>query len=97
TAENQGSETVRDKGVLVQAQDSVNVFISSFQNFTHDLTQVLPEGSLGDDYRVDAYHGLPNFGDLHKSELLIVATQDGTQVLITPSVNTLGGRPAGVP
>jgi len=97
TAENQGSETVRDKGVLVQAQDSVNVFISSFQNFTHDLTQVLPEGSLGDDYRVDAYHGLPNFGNLHKSELLIVATQDGTQVRITPSVNTLGGRPAGVP
>jgi gliding motility-associated-like protein len=97
SAENNGSETVQSKGVLIQAQDSVNVFISSFQNFTHDLSQILPISSLGSSYRVDSYQGLPNFNNLHKSELLIVATEDGTQVRITPTVNTLGGRPAGVP
>ncbi len=97
SAENWGSENVLNKGVLIESADSVNVFISSFQNFTHDLTQVLPESSLGNSYRVDGYHGLPNFNNLHKSELLVVATVDGTEVSITPSVNTLGGNPAGIP
>lgn len=97
SAENSGSGNVQPKGLLIQSTDSVNVFVSSFQNFTHDLTQVLPESSLGNTYRVDAYQGLPNFNNLHKSELLVVATQDGTQVRITPSVNALSGQAAGVP
>ncbi|MCC6937580.1 MAG: gliding motility-associated C-terminal domain-containing protein [Flavobacteriales bacterium] len=97
SAENSGSGSVQNKGFLVQSQDSVNVFISSFQNYTHDLSQVLPEYSLGTVYRVDAYQGLPNFNNLHKSELMVVATADGTQVQITPSVNAAGGFPAGTP
>ncbi|MCB0769487.1 MAG: gliding motility-associated C-terminal domain-containing protein [Flavobacteriales bacterium] len=97
SAENTGSGNITHRGVLVQSQDSVNVFISSYQNYTHDLTQVLPESALGNTYRVDSYQGLPNFNNLHKSELLVVATQDGTQVRITPSVNTLSGNSAGVP
>lgn len=97
SAECMGSETVLGRGVLIESVDSVNVFISSFQNYTHESTQVLPEPSLGIAYRVDAYRGLPNFNNLHKSELLVLATADGTQVRITPSVNTAGGRPAGVP
>ncbi|HRH70641.1 MAG TPA: gliding motility-associated C-terminal domain-containing protein [Flavobacteriales bacterium] len=97
SAENNGSGNTASKGVLIQSNDSVNVFISSFQNFTHDLSQVLPESSLGNTYRVDSYQGLPNFNNLHKSELLVVATQDGTQVRITPSVNTLNGNVAGTP
>lgn len=97
SAEHTGSGTIASKGLLIQSADSINVFISSFQNFTHDLTQVLPETSLGNIYRVDSYQGLPNFNNLHKSELLVVATQDGTQVRITPSVNAMGGNLAGVP
>ncbi len=97
SAENSGTEAVLNKGVLVQSQDSVNVFISSYQNYTTDLSQVLPEPSLGTVYRVDSYHGMPNFNNLHKSEMLILATQDGTQVRITPTANTAGGHAAGVP
>ncbi|MCB0763357.1 MAG: gliding motility-associated C-terminal domain-containing protein [Flavobacteriales bacterium] len=97
SAENWGSGTVAQKGVLIETNDSVNVFISSFQNFTHDLSQILPESSLGNSYRVDAYHGIPNSSNLHKSELLVVATQDGTQIRIVPSCNVLGGGAAGVP
>lgn len=97
SAETMGSETIQGKGILVETADSVNVFLSSFQNYTHESTQVLPEPSLGVSYRVDAYRGLPSFNNLHKSELLVLATADGTQVRITPQVNTAGGRPAGVP
>ncbi len=97
SAENTGSEMALPKGVLIEASANVNVLISSFQNFTLDNSQILPETSLGDRYRVDAYHGVPGFNNLHKSELLIVATQDGTQIQITPSVATLGGHAANVP
>lgn len=97
SAENTGSGNIASRGVLIQSADSINVFFSSFQNFTHDVSQILPESSLGNSYRVDSYQGLPNFNNLHKSELLVVATQDGTQVQITPSVNTLSGNTAGVP
>ncbi|MBX2972462.1 MAG: gliding motility-associated C-terminal domain-containing protein [Flavobacteriales bacterium] len=97
SAENTGSGTIAPKGILIQTADSVNVIATSLQNFTHEASQVLPDAALGNRYRVDAYQGLPNFNNLHKSELLVVATQDGTQVRITPSVNTLSGQPAGVP
>ncbi len=97
SAENNGSGTIANKGLLIETVDSVNVLASSFQNFTHDVSQVLPEAALGNRYRVDAYQGLPNFNNLHKSEMLVVASQDGTQVRITPSVNLLSGQAAGVP
>ncbi|MCW5899959.1 MAG: gliding motility-associated C-terminal domain-containing protein [Flavobacteriales bacterium] len=96
-AEHFGSEQVLGKGVLIQAQDSVNVLMTSMQNFTRDLAQVLPVGSLGTNYRVDSHRGLLVANNSFRSELLIVATEDGTEVRITPTVPTLGGRPAGVP
>ncbi len=97
SAEHTGSETVTDKAILVQSDNDISVVAISFQSFTTDGAQVLPTRSLGTNYRAQAYRGLPGFADFYKSELLIVATQPGTQVTITPSVNTSGGHPAGVP
>ena len=97
SAEHTGSEVIQNKAVLVQAADSVTVTAVSFQSFTTDGTQVLPAQALGTTYRAEAFRGLPGFGEFYKSELLVVATQDGTEVQITPNVNTSGGRPAGAP
>lgn len=96
-AEHTGSETVTNKGVLVTSDNDIAVTAVSYQSFTSDGAQVMPTRSLGTRYRAQAYRGLPGFADFYKSELLIVATQPGTQVVITPSVNTSGGHPAGVP
>lgn len=96
-AEITGSEAVSNKGVHVTAQDPVTVFLVNFQNFTSDVAQALPLEGLGTTYRVEAYSGLPNFNNIYRSQLLIVATEDDTEVRITPSVNTSAGRPAGVP
>jgi gliding motility-associated-like protein len=97
SAELTGSGTIQNRGVLVQAQDTVNVFMASFQNYTHDLSQVLPVTSLGTTYRVEAHNGLPNFNNLHKSEFAVLAIEDGTQVRITPSALTANGQAAGAP
>jgi gliding motility-associated-like protein len=97
TAEHFGSGVIEPKGILITTQDSVDVTISSFQNWTQDMSQILPETSLGISYRVSASVGVPNFMNLHHSEFLVVATEDGTEVRITPAVNTMDGRPANVP
>ena len=97
TAENINGDVVGDMGVLLTAADSVTVVATNFQNFSLDATQILPVASLGLNYRVDAAAGLPGFNNFYRSELLIVATEDGTQVTIVPSVPTDGGHAAGVP
>jgi hypothetical protein len=97
SAEHIGSEVVMNKGVLVQALDSVTVTALNFQSFTTDGAQVIPTQGLGTSYRAEAYRGLPGFADFYKSEALIVATQDGSEIQIVPSVNTSGGHAAGVP
>ena len=97
TAEHTGSETVANKGIRVQSDNNITVTATSYQSFTADAAQVLPLRSLGTSYRAQSYRGLPGFADFYKSELLIVATEDGTEVTIVPSVNTSGGHPAGVP
>ena len=66
------------------------------EDATADAASILPTQSLGTQYRVHCYYGLSGFGTLN-SEFLIVATQDGTQIEITPSSATLGGQPAGGP
>ncbi|MEZ4757912.1 MAG: gliding motility-associated C-terminal domain-containing protein [Flavobacteriales bacterium] len=97
TAEHFSSGVLEQKGILITTQDSVDVHIGSFQNWTQDMSQILPEPSLGTRYRVSASAGVPNFNNLHHSEFLIVATEDGTEVSITPSVATMDGRPANIP
>lgn len=92
-AEHFNSEVVENKGVFVSTQDTVAVFAINFNGFTADATKILPVNSLGIDYRISSYVGLGDYG----SEFLIVATEDGTEVEITPSGTTLGGNTAGVP
>ena len=92
-AEHVTSEVIDNKSILIQTNDTVAVFAINFKSFTADGTQVFPIQSLGTDYRVHSYTGLSGYG----SELLVVATKDDTQIEITPTALTLGGRPAGVP
>ena len=92
-AEHFSNETVDNRGIIVTTEDTVAVFAINFNGFTADGTKILPTPSLGIDYRISSYQGLGTYG----SEFLIVATEDGTEVEITPAEATLGGNPAGVP
>lgn len=96
TAIHTGSEVVDNKSFLIETADTVAVYALNFEDATADAASILPTQSLGTQYRVHCYYGLSGFGTLN-SEFLIVATQDGTQIEITPSSATLGGQPAGVP
>lgn len=89
-AEHTSSEVVENMGILIETQDTVSVFALNYDNYTADGNKVLPTQSLGINYRVSAYT------DLFHSEFVIVATEDDTEIDITPTAATLGGKPAGV-
>ena len=93
-AEAAGSDQIETKGIHVTTADSVSLFAINFATYSADASKILPKQSLGIDYIVSAYQGL---GTQSRSELLIVATEDNTQIEITPSVVTQGLHSAGVP
>lgn len=88
------SEVIEQKGIYIETQDTVAVFAINFGNYSADGTKILPVPSLGTEYRISSYFGL---NGARRSQLLIVATEDDSEVEITPIVATEGGNPAGVP
>ena len=66
------------------------------QYWSTDGTNVLPTVTIGEtpEYIVASYVGL---WISYQSEFIIVSTEDSTEISITPSVNTLSGKPANVP
>lgn len=91
------SEVVENKAVNIISQDTISVFAISFQQYTADATVIYPKESLGAEYRISSYQGIPASGSPANlnSDFLIVSTEDGTQVLITPTATTLGNHAAG--
>ncbi len=87
-------DVVDTKGIHVYLNDDISLFAINFSVFSADASKILPTQSLGTDYLVSAYRGITN---ITRSEMLIVATEDNTEIEITPSVQTQGGFPAGVP
>ncbi len=94
-AEHLTNDVIDTKGVHVTTADSVSLFGINLRNYTADASRILPIQSLGTNYIVSSYKGLSGYS--YKSEFLIVATEDGTQVEITPTVATQGGYAAGIP
>ena len=76
---------------------TMNVFRSA------DGTVILPVSALGTDYFITSHYETltanVNFnGNINdESTLLVIATENDTEVEITPSVGNIGGGPAGAP
>lgn len=85
----QSDNVVDTKGIHLWTEDCVNVFALNYYAYTADATVVLPTDAIGQDYYV--LTGSENDGNVTgTSEMLIVASQNGTQINITPSVAATG-------
>ena len=97
------SGVISDKGIYILSDGKISVYAFNERFRSADGTVVLPIGALGKDYLVTShfetltasvsYNG--NIND--ESQLLIVATEDNTQIQITTSVGSLSGNQADVP
>ena len=92
-----GSEVISDKGIHITAQDTINIVAESLQGLSLGSTSLLPIASLGTDYIISASASLNPSGNVFKSEFVIVAIENNTEIEIIPATTTASGRPAGVP
>ena len=82
------ANAVGDFGILVEATDTISVYAANYNHNSFDVTVVLPINALDDDYMLQTYVPTMN------SEFVIVATEDNTEVEITPSKALMGGHAA---
>lgn len=73
-------------GILVTSDDPISVYASNFQSRSYDVTSVLPESALSDQYIIQTYPSSTGYG----AQFLVVATEDNTIVSITTTHNVVG-------
>ncbi len=87
---------VTNKGIHITSLKPVVVYSHIYDASVSGATLVLPTNTLGKEYYSINYKQISN-ADNSFSFFFVVAVEDNTQIIITPSVNTLGGLPAGQP
>ena len=93
-------ERIYEKGIKVTASDTVSVYCTNIAHVSFDASFVLPVESLGDEYiiqsseqsRRDSPYSYVYYNET--TAFLIIATEDNTEIDITPTVRTLGGHDA---
>lgn len=94
-AENVGSENVSAKGVEVVTQLPASVYIHQYHSMRSEATLVLPVESLGQEYYVMTYFGYQEAGEVYPSQFLLVGMEDDTDITVTLSDQTQGGKAKG--
>ena len=94
-AETMGSERVSNNAIQVTSNLPVSVYIHQYHSFRSEASVVLPVESIGKEYYAISYDGVVRNGTNYPSEFIIVGTEDETEVSITLSDRTRGGRSSG--
>jgi gliding motility-associated-like protein len=89
-----GSDVFGNKGIRITTDVPVSVTAVHYRSMFTESTQVLPTAELADEYVVLAAQDVDG---KDPSQLLIVATEDNTQVTLTPSSLTVDLRPPNRP
>ncbi|TNE34892.1 hypothetical protein EP342_02295, partial [bacterium] len=81
------------RGVHITSDVNISVYGLNRRKLTTDTFMGLPVNVLGKEYRAMCY----DVTDKLMAEMAVVATEDSTEVIITPTVMTDGGHPPGIP
>jgi len=97
------SGTIENKGIYISSSGKVAVYAFNERLRSADGTVVLPLGALGKDYLITSHFEVLtanvgyNANVDNESTLLVVATEDNTEIEITPSESTISGNGADSP
>ena len=86
---------VSNKGIHITSLLPIVVYAHIYDQSVSGATLVLPTSTLGKDYYSLNYQQISNSTNSH-SFFFVVATEDNTEIIITPSVDTKGGLKAGI-
>ncbi len=92
-----GSETIENLGIHLVTDNPVNVYALNYRTQSSDVAVIYPTNALGKEYFAMCYTPHVLSGRETNSEFLIVATDDNTNVNITPSKDTNSGHNAKTP
>lgn len=92
----EGSEDIENYGLKLDVSTDAQVFVYHYRIYFSESSLIFPIDALGTEYRVAAALDF-NMAAGSPSSFLVIATEDNTEVEITPTGLTLGLRPAGVP
>lgn len=92
TAQVRSDEVIEQLGIYISSNNPISVYGLNRRFQTTDTYLGLPLHVLGTEYRAIGY----DVSDGLMSHFAVVATENGTQVTITPSTNT-NTKPAGIP
>ena len=91
-----GSEAIKNFGFRINTTSPTNITAVHYRVFFSEASIVLPVEILDNEYIILAGKDFNNSTN-SPSSFVIVATEDNTEVEITPSANTAELRPAGIP
>ena len=94
-------ESITQKAIKVESTDTISVYCTNIAYVSFDASFVLPVESLGDEYILQShdqstddytanYYVISN----QTSAFVIVATEDNTDIAITPTCETMAGHMA---
>ena len=84
------SEKLSKLGIKVEATEEVSVYAAIRMEFSYDATNILPASALGSEYLIQDYPAYNKEGEAH-SIIMVLATEDNTEVEIMPSIKTVNG------
>lgn len=92
---NNQSELIQNKSVGILSTQNIQVVAFNNAPFSSDAVSIVPIEHLprGGRYLINTFRGSSAF----PSQFLVVATEDNTEIEITPKVQTKGGRTANQP
>jgi hypothetical protein len=98
--ENRESEVVSPKGIHITSEDPISVGVFTAYKWSGEAYRVIPVEWLGKEYvTMNMYQDYVNMYSHYKeykpAQILIIATEDGTNVTYTPKWDTEGGVKAG--
>lgn len=89
-----------NKGLYITSTDTISLYIANEAENSYDAANVLPASALGSQYLLQSYKAIgdqsSHYGD-SRASFLVLATEDDTEVEITPSCMTYDGHAAGTP
>ena len=89
-----GEQVVDDFGILIETDNLVKVSAIHNRAYFSESTAVLPESTIGNEYILSAF---VDASGASPSELVLVATQNNTEVEIIPAATTTMGNSVGIP
>lgn len=95
TAETLGSEMMSSNGISISSEKNISVYMHQYYNQRSEASIVLPDDALGTEYYAIAYKTYQRSGIVYPSECVIVGVKEDTEIEITLSDRTKGGRNKG--